>query len=159
MTPTLLLRDGRVQAALGSPGGPTIIHSVLNVMVNLLDHRLPPEQAIRAPRLSVTHADGLVRCEGGEAYLHPGVSIATQDALRALGHVGLGDPGTDACGGRIGSVQAIVRDASSGAWVGAADPRREGTVIRVPATAGQNRLSCPPATGGRNRSHASGGSS
>lgn len=77
----------------------------------------------------------------------------------ALGHVGLGDPGTDACGGRIGSVQAIVRDASSGAWVGAADPRREGTVIRVPATAGQNRLSCPPATGGRNRSHASGGSS
>lgn len=159
MTPTLLLRDGRVHAALGSPGGPTIINSVLNVLLNLLDHGLPPEQAIHPPRLSVTHADGQVRCEGGEAFMRPAIGVASQDALRALGHVGLGDPGTDACVARIGSVQVIVRDASSGAWVGAADPRREGTVIRVPATAGQNRLSCPPATGGRNRSHASGGSS
>ncbi len=159
MTPTLLLRDGRVHAALGSPGGPTIINSVLNVLVNLLDHGLPPEQAIHAPRLSVTQAEGQVRCEGGEAFMRPAIGVASQDALRAMGHVGLGDAGTDGCGARIGSVQAIVRDASSGLWVGAADPRREGTVIRVPAISTQNRLSCPPADGGRKRSHASGGSS
>jgi len=133
MTPTLLLRDGRVQAALGSPGGPTIINSVLNVVLNLVDHGLPPTQAIHAPRLSVTHADGRVRCEGGAAYMHPAIPIATQDALRALGHNGMGASGQEACDARIGSVQLIARDGARGAFTAAADPRRDGTVIRVPA--------------------------
>jgi gamma-glutamyltranspeptidase/glutathione hydrolase len=63
--------------------------------------------------------------------MQPPFSVATQDALRKLGHVGLGETGTDGCGDTIGSVQAVVIDLATGAHTGAADPRREGTVIRV----------------------------
>ncbi len=134
MAPTLLLQGERPVAALGSPGGATIINSVLNVTLNLIDHGLPPQQAIDAPRLSVTRASGEVSCEGGATFMQPRIAIATQDALRALGHAGLGEAGSDACRARIGSVQAVFLDPAGGAHHGAADPRREGTVIRVPAS-------------------------
>jgi gamma-glutamyltranspeptidase/glutathione hydrolase len=131
MAPVLLLKDGKPVAAYGSPGGATIINSVLNVTLDLIDHGMTMQQAIDAPRLSVTNATGKVSCEGGPAFMQPGFSIATQDALRTLGHTGLGDAGTDGCRETIGSVQAVVIDPASGAHRGAADPRREGTVIQV----------------------------
>ncbi len=131
MAPMLLFRDGRPVATYGSPGGATIINSVLNVTLNLIDHNMPLPQAIDAPRLSVTHAAGRVACEGGAAFIQPRFSIAAQDTLRRLGHPGLGDTGTDGCGETIGSVQAVVVDLATGEHLGAADPRREGTVARV----------------------------
>lgn len=127
----ILFRDGRPVAAYGSPGGATIINSVLNVTLNLVDHGMTMQQAIDAPRLSVTHATGGLSCEGGEAFMRPRIGVAAQDALRALGHPGLGEAGTDGCQKTIGSVQAVVVDPATGAQDGAADPRREGTVIRV----------------------------
>jgi gamma-glutamyltranspeptidase/glutathione hydrolase len=63
--------------------------------------------------------------------MRPGFGLAAQDALRQLGHLGLGDAGTQACLDSIGSVQAVEIDPASGVPLGAADPRREGTVIRV----------------------------
>lgn len=89
------------------------------------------QQAIDAPRLSVIHATGSVSCEGDAPFIQPAFSIATQNALRKLGHVGLGDRGTDGCQQTIGSVQAIAMELASGIQSGAADPRREGTVIQV----------------------------
>ncbi|MEW6591650.1 MAG: gamma-glutamyltransferase, partial [Pseudomonadota bacterium] len=133
MAPTLLLRDGRPVYAYGSPGGATIINSVLNVTLNLIDHGMPLQQAIDAPRLSVTHAAGRISCEGGAAFLRPRIDIATQDALRTLGHAGLDEALDDACGARIGSVQAVGLDPVTDARHGGADARREGTLIRVPA--------------------------
>ena len=131
MAPTLLLKNGRPVAAYGSPGGATIINSVLNMTLNLVDHGMTPGQAIAAPRISVTSAAGNVACEGGEEFMQPRLSVAVQDHLRALGHLGLGEAGTDGCQETIGSVQAVFVDLNSGAQYGAADPRREGTVIRV----------------------------
>lgn len=131
MAPTLLFRNGKPVAAYGSPGGATIINSVLNVMLNLVDHGMTMQQAIDAPRLSVTHATGKVSCEGGQHFMQPGFSIATQDALRKLGHVGLGEAGTEGCKDAIGSVQAVAIDPETGTHRGIADSRREGTVIRV----------------------------
>ncbi len=131
MAPTLLLKNGRAVAAYGSPGGATIINSVLNMTLNLVDHGMTPRQAIAAPRVSVTNAAGQVACEGGEDFMQPRLSVAVQDRLRALGHVGLGAAGTDGCVETIGSVQGVFVDLRSGAQTGAADPRREGTVIRV----------------------------
>ena len=131
MAPTLLFKDGRPVAAYGSPGGATIINSVLNVTLNLIDHGMTLQQAIDAPRLSVTHAAGRVSCEGGAAFMQPRISVATQDALRKLGHPGLGEAGTDGCQASIGSVQAVAVDLVTGEHRGAADPRREGTVIQV----------------------------
>lgn len=131
MAPTMLFRNGKPVAAWGSPGGATIINSVFNVTLNLIDHGMTMQQAVIAPRLSVTHAAGRISCEGGEAYMRPRISVATQDAMRALGHAGLGEAGTDGCMDTIGSVQAVVIDPATGLHHGAADPRREGTVIRV----------------------------
>lgn len=135
MAPTLLFRDGKPVAAYGSPGGATIINSVLNLTLNLVDHGMTLPQAIAAPRLSVTHATGKVSCEGGQDFMRPRFSIASQDALRELGHAGLGEAGTDGCVDTIGSVQAVAIELATGMHHGAADPRREGTVIQVrPAT-------------------------
>jgi gamma-glutamyltranspeptidase/glutathione hydrolase len=134
MAPLLLLKQGKPVAAYGSPGGATIINSVLNVTLNLIDHGMPLQQAIDAPRLSVTHAGGRLNCEGGQAFMQPAFTIDTQDALRKLGHVGLGEAGTNGCQASIGSVQAVAIDPATGAHDGAADPRREGTVIRVKAS-------------------------
>jgi gamma-glutamyltranspeptidase/glutathione hydrolase len=131
MAPLLLLKDGQPVATYGSPGGASIINSVLNVTLNLIDHGMTLQQAIDAPRLSVTNTMGKVSCEGGQAFMQPRFSIATQDALRKLEHVGLGEAGTDGCQETIGSVQAVVIDPATGAHRGAADRRREGTVIRV----------------------------
>jgi len=137
MSPSILLKNGEPVAAFGSPGGATIINSVLNVALDLIDHGMTVQQAIDAPRLSVTSAGGSVSCEGGQPFMQPPFSVAVQDALRALGHIGLGPVGTDACNQTIGSVQAVIIDLQTGKQYGGADPRREGTVIGLPLSHGR----------------------
>lgn len=51
MSPTIVLRDGRPVMVLGSPGGPRIITTVLNLLVNLIDHGMTVTEAVNAPRL------------------------------------------------------------------------------------------------------------
>jgi gamma-glutamyltranspeptidase/glutathione hydrolase len=51
MCPVILLREGKPFAAFGSPGGRTIINTVLQVIVNLVDLDMSMEEAVRAPRL------------------------------------------------------------------------------------------------------------
>jgi gamma-glutamyltranspeptidase/glutathione hydrolase len=140
MSPTIMFRNGRPLAAYGSPGGATIINSVLNITLNLIDHGMAIQQAIDAPRLSVTSALGTVSCEGTEAFMVPEIPIASQDALRNLGHLGLGGAGalgTDACLATIGSVQGVIIDLQTGKQFGGADQRREGTVIGLPRPGGK----------------------
>ena len=50
MTPTLVLKDGKPFLALGSPGGPTIINTVLEVMANVIDFRMNVQDAVNWPR-------------------------------------------------------------------------------------------------------------
>jgi gamma-glutamyltranspeptidase / glutathione hydrolase len=58
MAPSMLFApDGKPILAYGSPGGATIINSVINVTMNLVDHKMTLQEAIDAPRLSV--ASGL----------------------------------------------------------------------------------------------------
>lgn len=129
MAPAIVFRGREPVLAYGSPGGATIINSVFNVTLNLIDHGMSIQQAINAPRLSVTSAGGTISCEGVEPFMQPKFSVATQDALRSLGHLGLGAAGTNGCAATIGSVQGIVIDLRTGRQYGGADPRREGTVI------------------------------
>lgn len=137
MSPTILFKGDRPFAAFGSPGGATIINSVLNVTLNLIDHGMTIQQAIDAPRLSVTSALGTVSCEGTADFMQPRLSIATQDHLRALGHLGLGAAGANGCTATIGSVQGVVVDLQTGKQYGGADQRREGTVIGLPRPRGE----------------------
>jgi gamma-glutamyltranspeptidase/glutathione hydrolase len=118
MAPSMMFTpNGEPMLAYGSPGGATIINSVLNVTLNLVDHKMTLQQAIDAPRLSVAGATSAVSVD-------PWFPSATVDALRALGYtVSLTD---------IGSVQAVLVDPKTGKQYGAADARREGTVIGLP---------------------------
>jgi gamma-glutamyltranspeptidase / glutathione hydrolase len=132
MVPTMIFdRSGKPIIAYGSPGGSTIINSVFNVTLNLIDHGMSIQDAINAPRLSVTAAGGSVSVDNGA----PGTGVApfpgtSLDALRALGHTVVTIPD-------IGSVQAVVVDAQTGKQYGAADSRREGTVIGLPRPQGK----------------------
>jgi gamma-glutamyltranspeptidase/glutathione hydrolase len=79
MSPTIVLKDGRVVLVTGSPGGSRIISTVLQVIVNLLDYRMDVAAAVAAPRLHHQWLPDEVRVERGFA-------DATLDALRAKGH-------------------------------------------------------------------------
>lgn len=50
MTPTIVLKDGKLWLVLGSPGGPTIITTVANILVGVADFGLDIQQAVNAPR-------------------------------------------------------------------------------------------------------------
>jgi gamma-glutamyltranspeptidase/glutathione hydrolase len=50
MTPSMLVKDHKVQLVIGTPGGSTIITSVFQVISNLFDFRMPLQQAVAAPR-------------------------------------------------------------------------------------------------------------
>jgi gamma-glutamyltranspeptidase/glutathione hydrolase len=129
MAPTIVFKGHQPILAYGSPGGATIINTVFNTTLNLIDHGMSIQQAIDAPRWSVTSALGTVSCEGTLPFMQPRFSVATQDGLRALGHLVPGAAGSDGCTAQIGSVQGIVIDAQRGARRhGGADLRREGTV-------------------------------
>jgi gamma-glutamyltranspeptidase/glutathione hydrolase len=51
MTPTIVMKDGRPVLVLGTPGGSRIITTVLEVIVNVIDHGMPLEEAVDAPRI------------------------------------------------------------------------------------------------------------
>ena len=50
MTPTIVERDGKLLLVLGTPGGSTIITSVFQVILNVIDHEMPLKEAVFAPR-------------------------------------------------------------------------------------------------------------
>ena len=50
MTPTIVLKDGKLFLVLGSPGGPTIITTVANVLMGVVDYGLNIQEAVNAPR-------------------------------------------------------------------------------------------------------------
>lgn len=123
MVPTIVLKDGKPFAAYGSPGGATIINTVFDITLNLIDHGMTIQQAIDAPRISVTGAGGSVSMESG-------FSPAVITALKNLGHTSI------STGGVQGSVQAVIVDLQTGKQYGGADSRREGTVIGLPRAGG-----------------------
>ncbi|MDT3672184.1 MAG: gamma-glutamyltransferase [Aromatoleum sp.] len=122
MAPTIIFRDGEPLVAYGSPGGATIINTILNTTLNLIDHGMDLQRAIDAPRLSVTSPAGAVSCETG-------FPQSTLNYLAALGHLVPRETGTPTCNASIGSVQAVLTDLRTGLQYGGADNRREGTAL------------------------------
>ena len=126
MSPSILFKGDEPIAAYGSPGGSTIINSVLQITLNLIDHDMSIQDAIDAPRISSTTSSPAGSTVSREA----GFSDAAIQGLRDLGHTISSGTST------IGSVQAIVIDLQTGKLYGGADSRREGTVIGLPRAQG-----------------------
>ena len=78
MSPTIVLKDGKPFLALGSPGGATIITTVLQVLVNRIDLGMTLPEAMAAPRASQRNSAGIQAEPAYHAQFGPG--------LTALGH-------------------------------------------------------------------------
>ena len=112
MTPTIVLRkDGSLWFTVGSPGGPTIINTVLCVITNVIDYEMNIQQAIDFPRI---HHQWLPDELVGEPF---GLSGDTQKALTARGH-------TLAKLRYLGDAEGIMIEEKTGVRLGATDPRR-----------------------------------
>jgi len=130
MTPTIVLgnqqgsNDGtlsplkpeQVRLVLGSPGGGTIINTVLQVILNVLVFKMDIREAVTAPRFHHQWMPDKLVLEGW------GFSADTIDRLREAGYV-------IEAAGRIGECQAIEVDPKSGWRFGAADPRGDGEAV------------------------------
>ncbi len=108
MTPTMIFKDGKPFMVVGSPGGSRIITTVLQVLINVLDHKMNIADAIHAPR--VHHQWLPDRLE-----LEPGFSPDTIEILKLLGQ-------NVEQAKSMGSVQSVMY--KDGYFFGASDPRR-----------------------------------
>jgi len=115
-SPLIATRDGKVVLITGSPGGRTIINTVLNVVLNVLEFEMPLDQAVAAPRLHHQWMPDVVRFEGAT---DPKYREAL-DTLRAMGHQVTPPPS------KQGDAHSIWVDPATGTYHGAADDRRGG---------------------------------
>lgn len=119
MAPTVVLRDGRPEIALGSAGSNRIRSAIVQTIAAVIDGGLPVDTAVEAPRVHV---------EGDLVDAEPGVEEA------ALAELEGGDWRLRRWEDRnlyFGGVQAVARDAASGELRGAGDPRRGGAAVAV----------------------------
>ncbi|HSB76724.1 MAG TPA: gamma-glutamyltransferase [Terriglobales bacterium] len=79
MTPTIVLREGKLFLVLGSPGGPRIITTVANILMGVVDYRMNLQEAVNAPRF---HHQWLP----DEVYVEHGFSPDTVKLLQGMGH-------------------------------------------------------------------------
>ena len=115
MAPTIVTGPGgRVRLAVGAAGGQTIPAQVLKAIVGVLDWRLSAQAAIALP---VIFAPG-----GNTVFVEQGTALeAMIPALQALGHADVR--------ARPASFKANAVEWRGGRWIGAADPRSEGTAV------------------------------
>jgi len=113
MTPSIVLDpDGELLLVVGTPGGPTIITTVMQVISNVIDHGMSLPEAVAAPRIHHQALPDQIFYERGG--LRPDVVAA----LERMGHA------LRARGGYSGEVAGIMRTGSG--WLAVSDPRSGG---------------------------------
>ena len=115
MSPVIVLRDGKPVYALGLPGGLRIFPSVMQALLNLIDHGMTVQQAVEAPR---------VWTQGHVLEMENGIEQAVFEALCDRGH--------DAA--RVGNVaggMSAIHFHKDGLMEGAACWRADGTPIAL----------------------------
>jgi gamma-glutamyltranspeptidase/glutathione hydrolase len=116
MTPTIVTKGGKLYLVLGSPGGPTIINTVLETFLDVVDYGMDIQQAVAAPRF---HHQWLP----DKIDLEPGFSPDTMRLLQQRGHR-LNRVPEDPDDGRYwGDAECIMIDQQTGQRLGGQDPR------------------------------------
>jgi gamma-glutamyltranspeptidase/glutathione hydrolase len=113
MSPTLVFKDGELELVTGSPGGSTIISTVTQIILNVIDHGLNVAEAENAPRVHDQLYPDEIRVERG-------LSPDTIRLLEAMGH-------KVTLRAAMGSANSIAR-AKDGVLMGASDLRQRGTL-------------------------------
>ncbi|MDQ8155694.1 MAG: gamma-glutamyltransferase [Gemmatimonadota bacterium] len=115
MAPTIVLdKDGSVLLVVGAAGGPRIITTTTEVILNVIEHRMSLADAMRAPRLHHQSIPDTLRYEAGA------FSDAVADSLRAMGHALLRTGG-------LANANGIMR--VNGGWIGVREPRSTGGAV------------------------------
>jgi len=115
MTPTIVLKGGKLFLVLGSPGGPTIITTVANVLIGVVDFSLDIAEAVNAPRF---HHQWLP----DQILVEDRLSPDTMNLLRSKGH-------------KLkvehfwGDGECILVDPKTGERLGASDGRNNGKAV------------------------------
>ncbi len=130
MAPVIALRNGRPRYALGLPGGLRIFGCVMQTLVNLIDHGMPLQDAVEAPRLWT---------QGQALDLEAGFPDTLHAALAARGHSVVASPHVG------GGMNAIAFE--DGMMTGAACWRADGTPIGLAGGPARSRTSFWPDRG------------
>ena len=119
IAPSILIRDGRAFAALGTPGAARIISTMTLLVSNLVDFKMGIQDAIEAPRFYARDTDADLSVEARvpaptiEALVKMGYSVKTLAEYDLF----------------FGGAQGIVIDPKTRMRIGGADPRRDGAVV------------------------------
>jgi gamma-glutamyltranspeptidase/glutathione hydrolase len=117
MTPTIVLKDQKPWMLIGSPGGSTIITTVLQVIMNVVDYGMPIQEAIDAPRIHHQwYPDTLL-------YEKRGMVMDVLENLQRRGYA------LKERNGYQGRAEGIIIDRDEGVYWGATDPRGYGSAI------------------------------
>jgi gamma-glutamyltranspeptidase/glutathione hydrolase len=119
MAPTVVLKEGQAQIALGSAGSNRIRSAILQTILAVIDDELPAQEAVDRPR---------VHWEGRAVEAEPGIDEEALAALEAEGRqvIRFTEPSL-----YFGGVQAVARDFDTGELTGGGDPRRGGAAVVV----------------------------
>jgi gamma-glutamyltranspeptidase / glutathione hydrolase len=116
MTPTIVLKDGKLYFTVGTPGGPTIINTVTQILINIIDHGMNIQEAIDWPRVHQQWMPDEIRYEPF------GISPDAINRLKEMGHQ-FGTPRY------MGDAHGIMIEDKTGVRLGASDPRLDGRSV------------------------------
>ncbi len=111
MSPTIILKDGKLKYVLGAPGGPAIPSTMVQILINLIDFDLNLAEAVSAKRVSGQWLSDQISIE------KDGVTRDTKDLLEKMGHK------VEIIDWRICNTMCIEVDSVKNLFYGAADPR------------------------------------
>ena len=121
LSPTIVLKDGKPVIAMSTPGGDNQDQALLQVLLNMLEFDMSPQQAAESPRFQTEHFySSFANHEfvAGRLNLEERIPAATIEALRALGHVvNVTGPWSNMSAPTVIRINGSVLE-------GAADPRR-----------------------------------
>jgi gamma-glutamyltranspeptidase / glutathione hydrolase len=126
-SPTIVLKDGKVAMAFGTPGGETIGQTEFQMLVNVIDFKMPAQQAVEHPRFALDAEPNFYKPGSPiSVTIENRVPAASLAALKQMGHtLNVTSDFTSAVGG----MQGIVVDLNKGTMLAGADPRRTGYAI------------------------------
>ena len=115
MAPTMVFQKGKLFLVTGSPGSSRIISTVLQVITNVIDHKMNIQEAVNAPKV---HHEWMP----DELRIEKGISPDTVKILKDMGH-------NVVLHGPMGAATSVLIDPVTQVRYGAADPRRDGLAL------------------------------